>query len=481
MAASLVQLRRLRSAGIRAGSTPEFDDVRRIVDTTADVRYLPGLSQPVTFGAWRPVVLLPQALQSHPPEIQRAVLCHELLHVQRRDWLWLLAEEIVRAALWFHPGVWWLVSRVQLTREEVVDELAVLATGRRRTYIEALMAFADDTPLAPAAAFARRRHLFRRMVLLSKEAGMSSRRVVMSCAVLMVSVGAGSRVAVDAFPLRASDAFVQQLGSDPGPLEKAAKPITPENPVPRRVNSADAAVPQALTSAGATGSVTMRMTLDELGRVAELRPVAVSFVSPSQQISARFGRSATESLNSLLAKARTLHGAEGERVARESIQAMAASADQALRQWRYDPPAAAPMAFDVSVNFLPGGESDATQHAGAGTIPTGGSARVSGVSSAGGPAPLRVGGNIKAPVKTKDVRPVYPEDAKAARVQGVVILEVLVDGEGAVSEARVLRSIPMLDQAAHDAVTQWRFTPTLLNGQPVPVMMTVTVNFTLQP
>jgi len=60
------------------------------------------------------------------------------------DWVWLIAEEIVRAVLWFHPGVWWLISRVQLAREEVVDELAMLATGTRRGYIEALAAFADD-------------------------------------------------------------------------------------------------------------------------------------------------------------------------------------------------------------------------------------------------------------------------------------------------------------------------------------------------
>jgi protein TonB len=78
------------------------------------------------------------------------------------------------------------------------------------------------------------------------------------------------------------------------------------------------------------------------------------------------------------------------------------------------------------------------------------------------------------------VRPVYPPEAKAARISGVVILEATIGVDGRVSDARVLRSIPALDQPAIDAVMQWEFTPTDLNGQPVPVIMTVTVNFTLQ-
>ena len=95
-------------------------------------------------------------------------------------------------------------------------------------------------------------------------------------------------------------------------------------------------------------------------------------------------------------------------------------------------------------------------------------------------APVRVGGNIRPPQKIKDLRPVYPSIAQSARVQGVVIIEATIGPDGKVKDARILRSIPLLDQAALDAVRQWEFTPTLLNGVPVPVIMTVTVNFTLQ-
>ncbi len=94
--------------------------------------------------------------------------------------------------------------------------------------------------------------------------------------------------------------------------------------------------------------------------------------------------------------------------------------------------------------------------------------------------PVRVGGNIKTPTKIRDVKPVYPPIAQSARVAGMVIIEATIGADGRVKNAKVLRSIPLLDQAALDAVKQWTFTPTLLNGVPVPVIMTVTVNFTLQ-
>jgi protein TonB len=94
-------------------------------------------------------------------------------------------------------------------------------------------------------------------------------------------------------------------------------------------------------------------------------------------------------------------------------------------------------------------------------------------------APTRVGGDIKPPRKTADVAPVYPQIARAAHVSGMVILEATIDEHGVVRDARVLRSIPLLDDAALDAVRQWRFTPTVLNGQVIPIVMTVTVNFRL--
>jgi TonB family protein len=93
-------------------------------------------------------------------------------------------------------------------------------------------------------------------------------------------------------------------------------------------------------------------------------------------------------------------------------------------------------------------------------------------------APVRIGGQIKPPTKFKDVPPVYPAIAKSAGVSGAVTIEATIGPDGKVTDAKIVRSIPLLDQAALDAVRQWEYTPTLLNGVPVPVLVTVTINFT---
>lgn len=94
--------------------------------------------------------------------------------------------------------------------------------------------------------------------------------------------------------------------------------------------------------------------------------------------------------------------------------------------------------------------------------------------------PIRVGGDIRPPQKIRHVSPIYPALAQSARVEGTVILDATIGEDGRISNLRLLKSIPLLDNAAVDAVRQWQFTPTLLNGEPVTVVMTVTVTFTLQ-
>ncbi|MCD6451347.1 MAG: energy transducer TonB [Acidobacteria bacterium] len=99
------------------------------------------------------------------------------------------------------------------------------------------------------------------------------------------------------------------------------------------------------------------------------------------------------------------------------------------------------------------------------------------------PGPLRVGGNVKKPVRIKYVPPVYPELARKARIQGIVIIEAVIDRHGNVVRAKVLRSPGKafgFDQAAIDAVRQWKFKPATLNGKPVDVYYNLTVIFKLQ-
>jgi protein TonB len=93
--------------------------------------------------------------------------------------------------------------------------------------------------------------------------------------------------------------------------------------------------------------------------------------------------------------------------------------------------------------------------------------------------PVRPGGKVKQPERIVYVAPVYPAVAISARIPGTVIIEAVIGTDGAVRDAKVLRSIPLLDAAALAAVRQWRYTPTTLNGVPVAVVMTVSVRFEL--
>jgi protein TonB len=90
-----------------------------------------------------------------------------------------------------------------------------------------------------------------------------------------------------------------------------------------------------------------------------------------------------------------------------------------------------------------------------------------------------VGGDVREPRKVLDVPPVYPILALRAHVEGIVIIEATIDPRGRVVNATVLKGAPVLDEAALEAVRKWVYTPTLLNGVPTPIIMTVTVRFRL--
>jgi len=96
-------------------------------------------------------------------------------------------------------------------------------------------------------------------------------------------------------------------------------------------------------------------------------------------------------------------------------------------------------------------------------------------------APVRVGGSVREPKRVVVVQPIYPELAMLAKLQGVVIIEATVNERGRVVNANVLQGAPMLTDAALEAVKKWVYTPTLVNGVPTPIIMTVTVNFRLTP
>lgn len=629
----VLRLLRLKGQGVVVDA-PEYAELQRELGTTATIAQVKGLAQPATFGIRRPIVLLPDALASAPASLRRAVVTHELFHVRRRDWLSVLGEEMVRTALWFHPAVLWLTSHLQLAREQIVDELTVQATGDRRTYVEALLAFADTPGLSPAPAFAHRRQLFHRILSVSKERVMSRPRIVTSTAALVSVVLGASWYASTVFPIVVA-AKVEMPPSpsllmapptsavssvppekEPGqsgnvPPDQpageavAVRAVTPENPIPRRTRGASPAWPPQFASVPTV--VSALVTLDRNGMVTSVTRDACS-VS---------GRQNNENA---------------------TCSAFFDAVASAIRQWRYDRPAQGPMQFYVKVTYRPGIDATITQsgeswasslrelqdslrvladqarrgddrvatddflraelavpsaqfreleraqrlaiergspnpdmvriqqemarlndemgrveerlrngdsplraeqaralaeqlrdaqrqleatrarqtvdeqaraeeqrralaeqlreveqrlleararlkQTGTATVnptpptPLEGSQQL---KSPSGRAPLRVAPPMPTPVVVKRVNPQYSPEAMQARIEGTVAVEVLVDEQGHVADARVLTSIPLLDKSALDAARQWEFTPTLLNGQPVPVLLMLEMHFTLK-
>jgi TonB family protein len=299
---------------------PAVREVQARLGIRAEVFFSQEIDSPVTFGIRRPTILLPITFDAMSESRQKAVACHELLHVRRCDWGFILLEGAVRSLFWFHPAVWWVAGRIHLHREQVVDHEVVRLTGDKQPYLDSLLEIAQarGRPRAvPAPLFLREHHLVERVALLLKEVSMSRSRLIASlvgAAALLVCTG---YLAAGWFPL-----------AGPPEITSDSTPVSPPQ-APRR----------------------------------------------------------------------------------EAI---------------------------------------------------------------------RVGGNVQESKLLDKVEPVYPEMAKAARVSGRVILQVTVNEEGQVWDVKVLRGHPLLNEAAVSAVRQWRYAPTYLNGEPVPVLATVTVVFNVR-
>jgi TonB family protein len=252
-------------------------------------------------------------------------------------------------------------------------------------------------------------------------------------------------------------AFVhaQDVRSTVGPLEQSATVPSPENPIPRRLSAPPAA---GVDWQGATGRGLLRLqvTLDATGSIAEIRTVTEPLVQ--------------------FAAGTTI----GDNVRRAIAAAILESAAAALSQWKYDLPPA-PITFPVQFLFASAADPVATQNPPP-PVPVPPSSALpppqieDWPAASGIPRANRVS---QPPKQINKVPPVYPLAAQLERVRGVVIMEAIVGADGKVRDVRVIRSVPFLDEAAVAAVMQWEYTPAEINGQPTPVVMTITTTFNM--
>ncbi len=193
MSGSLWQLHR-RFRACEADSHDVFESLCRVLDVRAVLLWSDAVTVPFTFGASPARVVLPRSLQASDAATLRAVLTHELLHVARHDWFAVLIEEIWCTVCWFHPATWIAIYELRQAREEVVDLQTIQRIGERRTYVNALLSFAEGRDATTGLAFLRGNQLARRISVLAREVPMSRLRKTLSalgvaivCAISLVA------------------------------------------------------------------------------------------------------------------------------------------------------------------------------------------------------------------------------------------------------------------------------------------------------
>ena len=444
---------------------------------------------PVVVGWLKPVVLLPaSALSGLAPAHIEALLAHELAHVRRHDYLINLLQTAVETLLFYHPGVWWLSRRVRIEREHCCDDLAVSVCDRF-VYVNALTDLATKTTHARLALAATDGSLLGRVRrLLATDADDRPGAGWLSVVVLAVTaaaltpallaLGGDQQPSAVATPAAAPKATT--AGPSPQPAVAVPAAAAP-SAVPRQQPAATPepqrtdveALRQRLMQMEAQ-LVALRREQREveaerareenalrreatMGRLAALeralaeatarREVGLTSAAPVEDVRAQL-EAARRDLRLLEVESRTASAALSLESRREQAEQMYGRLQQEY----------AAMQAESERRRAP---------------QTGASAPPPGVYT--------VGGGIQEPRLLKRVEPLYPPVAKAAKMQGPVYVEAIIARDGQVRDATVVGGapFPVLREAALAAVRQWSYEPTVLNGQPVEVQLSIQINFTL--
>jgi TonB family protein len=493
---------------------------------------------PAIIGWIRPTILLPiGALTGLSVQQIEAVLSHELAHIRRHDYLVNVLQNLTETVFFFHPAVWWLSKRIRVEREHCCDDVAVETCGNPVVYARALAALEEsrqrNAVFALAATDGSLVHRVRRLVGTAQDDRRDASLPIAACvAVILAVVGFGAVQAKSS--VETAKTLEAAVHEAQGALSAAAS-------MPEGDSVVDGAATGRQTSAAAigyervdgdtirvAGELYQRGTPEDLQRLLRNRtalasranasvtapmdpqvpaptairvgggirePRRIDYVPPVYPEPAR--AAGVQGLVILEATIDTDGSVTGIKVLR-SIPDLDQAAINAVRQWRYQPTLlnGQPVAVmtTVTVNFAltpprvqfenDGGVrrvvvTSASDSEGT-AAPTPPSAL-----TVNPPAPLpagvlRVGGSVRPPIKVRHVSPAYPKLARESNVSGVVVFDTVVDENGNVVSAQVVRSVPMLDAAALEAVRQWQYVPTLVNGVATPVAMTVTVNFSLE-
>jgi TonB family protein len=434
----------------------------------------------VTWGTRRPKVILPRGADGWTGDRIRVVLCHELAHIARRDWVLQVTAELLRSVYWFNPIVWIGCRRLRQESEHACDDAVLRAGIDGADYATELLALAQAAlasrqpvfPQSPALAIARPSSLERRIRAMLKS---SRNRVPVSrtgaFAVGVVWLAAASAVAGFGTPAQTSGTM---LALPPAPVVPPNILSRPNAAVPAASSAAVGAVEGATLAQVASFSTFSGSIADQLGGL--LPGVTVTLTNPARQskYEVHTGRNGDFEFVGLPAGEYVLEATlPGFATQRGSVN-VGGNAHVDLR-----------LALGTIMETIHiTGDRNAPTVAAANTgARAPGEGRGRGTAQTCNPQPAAggIGGQIWQPRKLRDVRPIYPVGAQSAGVEGVVILEATIGVDGFVRSIEVLRSPdPDLAASAVAAVGGWEFSATQLNCVPVETGMTVTLNYSLK-
>jgi len=404
----------------------------------------PKAPYPMAVGIFKPIILIPERLLNKLKDSEiHGILLHELSHILHKDQLKGILQRFVTALNWWNPLAYALSKALSRAREEISDN-HVLLQNNSKEYAECLINLVEKASCSrwlPVSAGMASPHIpltERIKHILSKERIMDTKLkksniVVMALAAFLVVGGiAGSRLTFArvesetgtegkdlVLPVLQEKEKTVQTEEKKKSTDKEIKPA-------KLIKKVDPTYPQEAKEAGLEGIAIVEATTDEKGDIKEVKIV--------------------KGEHDILNKA----------------------AMEAVMQWKYEP---------MLINGVPHGiQFTVTCRFSLKDKKT----RVSAADEVfvkGHAPPVRAVGEIKPPKLIKKVEPVYPEAARKAEIQGVVILEATTDIYGRVMSTRILRSVPELDQAAIDAVKQWVYEPMIIDGEPRGVVFTVTCTF----